>query len=68
MSFPTNPVTEPGGREFASDQTAGIDIPKSKLTYGVDGVATDVNTANPYPITTPKVNYVSGTYQLSSKS
>lgn len=40
-----------GGHSFASDLIGGVDFPKSKLTWGVDGVAVDANATNPLPIT-----------------
>lgn len=39
-----------GGASFASDTIAGIDFPKNKLSYGVDGVAIDVTPANGLPV------------------
>lgn len=35
---------------FASDEIAGVQYPRTKVTFGVDGTATDVSAANPLPV------------------
>lgn len=36
---------------FATDDIGGINYPRFKVTFGIDGVATDVSSANPLPTT-----------------
>jgi hypothetical protein len=40
-----------GGATFASDDVGGVQYPRVKATWGVDGIATDVSAANPMPVT-----------------
>jgi hypothetical protein len=40
-----------GGVTFASDQIGGIEYPRSKIVWGVDGVATDASATDPLPVT-----------------
>ena len=39
-----------GGPTFATDEIAGVHFPRSKVTFGVDGVATDVSAADGLPV------------------
>jgi hypothetical protein len=39
-----------GGVTFASDQIAGIEYPRTKITWGVDGVAVDASATAPVPV------------------
>jgi len=48
MSFQES---NPGVNTFASDQITGVNYPKQKLAFGVDGTATDVSPTNPLPVT-----------------
>jgi hypothetical protein len=48
------------GAEIAVDEIAGIKHQRVKVQIGVDGTATDVNAANPMPITAPSAIPVSG--------
>ncbi len=45
-------VTSPIGNGvlFASDDVGGIQYPRTKMSIGADGSATDVSSANPLPI------------------
>lgn len=47
-----NVIANPGagGSTFATDDIGGVHYPRSKVVFGVDGVATDVSAANPMPI------------------
>jgi hypothetical protein len=47
-----NVVTNPGagGATFASDDIAGIQYPRVKVTFGDDGAAVDASATNPLPI------------------
>jgi hypothetical protein len=38
------------GPTFATDEIAGIDYPRAKVVWGVDGVATDASASNPLPV------------------
>jgi hypothetical protein len=38
------------GPTFATDEIAGIDYPRSKVVWGVDGVAVDASASNPLPV------------------
>ena len=38
------------GPTFATDEIAGIDYPRAKIVWGVDGIATDVSAAAPLPV------------------
>ncbi|MFO0476841.1 MAG: hypothetical protein ACK52K_17000 [Alphaproteobacteria bacterium] len=38
-----------GGPTFATDEIGGVHFPRSKMTFGVDGVSTDVSGTNPLP-------------------
>lgn len=44
-----NPGT--GGAVVATDDIAGVQFQRVKLTWGVDGVANDASVANPFPVT-----------------
>ena len=46
-NFITNPGS--GGVTFASDDVAGIQYPRSKVSWGEDGTATDVAATTPLP-------------------
>lgn len=48
-NFVTNPGT--GGATFAADDVGGVLYPRTKQTWGADGVAVDVSAANPLPVT-----------------
>lgn len=39
-----------GGATFASDQIGGIEFPRAKIVWGVDGTATDTSAAAPLPV------------------
>lgn len=47
-NFTANPGS--GGATFASDDIGGIQWPRVKVGFGVDGVATDVSAADPLPV------------------
>ena len=47
-NFVANPGT--GGNTFASDDIGGVQYPRSKIAWGVDGVAVDVSAAAPLPV------------------
>jgi len=38
------------GPTFATDEIAGVDYPRTKIVWGVDGVATDASASNPLPV------------------
>jgi len=40
-----------GGPVFATDDIGGVNYPRSKVVFGVDGTATDVSAAAPLPVT-----------------
>jgi hypothetical protein len=40
-----------GGPVFATDDIGGVNYPRSKVVFGVDGTATDVSAADPLPVT-----------------
>ena len=48
----SNVVANPGlgGATFATDTIAGVDFPKNKLTYGIDGAYVDISTINGLPV------------------
>lgn len=39
-----------GGSTFATDDVGGVQYPRSKQVWGVDGTATDVSATNPLPV------------------
>lgn len=39
-----------GGPVFATDDIGGVQYPRSKVVFGVDGSATDVSESNPLPV------------------
>lgn len=43
--------TVPPNTTFAADEIGGVKYPREKLTFGDDGVATDVSSTNPLPVT-----------------
>ena len=47
-NFVANPGA--GGATFAADEIAGVKYPRSKVAFGVDGVATDVSNLAPLPV------------------
>lgn len=49
-----------GGATFATDDIAGVHYPRSKVVWGVDGVATDVSAADPLPVTAASLPLPSG--------
>lgn len=53
-------ITPGSGAEIAVDEIAGIKHQRVKVQIGVDGTATDVNAANPMPITAPSGIAVTG--------
>lgn len=48
-NFTTNAGT--GGAIFASDDLGGIQLPRVKVTWGVDGAGVDASATNPFPVT-----------------
>lgn len=40
-----------GGPVFATDDIGGVNYPRSKVVFGVDGTATDVSATDPLPVT-----------------
>ena len=50
-NFETNPGT--GGLIFASDDVGGIQYPRTKISFGLDGAATDVSGSDPLPVESP---------------
>lgn len=40
-----------GSVTYATDDISGVQYPREKMVFGADGVATDVSTANPLPVT-----------------
>lgn len=38
------------GPTFATDEIGGVDYPRAKLVWGVDGTATDASASNPLPV------------------
>lgn len=42
-----------GGATFATDDIGGVHYPRTKLSIGADGSATDCSTANPMPVAGP---------------
>lgn len=44
-------ATPPAGLVVATDQIGGIDYQRVKVTWGVDGTATDASATNPLPVT-----------------
>lgn len=57
-----NKVADPGsgGATFATDEIAGVDYPRVKVTWGVDGVATDASASNPLPVVQTGTHTVTG--------
>lgn len=53
-----NPGT--GGAVVATDDIAGVQFQRVKVTYGVDGVADDVSAANPLPVAISSVPLPAG--------
>ena len=49
-----------GGATFATDDIAGVHYPRSKVVFGVDGVATDVSAGDPLPVTAASLPLPSG--------
>lgn len=47
-NFPTNPGS--GGLTFASDDIGGVQYPRSKVGFGVDGAYVDVSSTDPLPV------------------
>lgn len=45
-------VTLPSGT-YATDDVGGVQYPRTKIAYGVDGAASDVSTGNPLPVADP---------------
>lgn len=43
------------GQVLATDEIAGVHYPRSKMTYGADGSATDVSSTNPLPVVNPRL-------------
>lgn len=43
-------ITTPAGPVLASDDIGGIQYPRTKVSFGADGSATDVSTGNPMPV------------------
>lgn len=54
-NLPVTPSVDPTARQVATDQIGGVDYQRVKLTWGVDGVASDVSAGAPLPVsfTTP---------------
>jgi len=44
-------VTPGSGRTIATDQIAGVDYPRGKVGFGVDGSYVDASASNPLPVT-----------------
>ena len=45
-------ITAPGtGTVFAADDISGVFYPRTKISFGADGSATDVSSAAPFPVT-----------------
>ena len=45
-------ITAPGvGTVFASDDISGVQYPRTKIAWGVDGSAVDTSASNPLPVT-----------------
>lgn len=49
-----------GGAVFATDEIASVHYPRSKVVFGVDGVATDVSSGDPLPVTAASLPLPSG--------
>lgn len=73
-----NVVANPGvgGSTFATDDIGGIQYPRMKVNFGVDGSAVDVSASNPLPVSGPLTDAqlratavpVSGTVALGAGS
>jgi hypothetical protein len=46
---------------LATDEIAGVHFPRSKVVFGVDGVATDVSASDPLPVTAAALTTLAGT-------
>ena len=58
-------ITAPAtGAVLATDDVAGIQFPRIKVSFGVDGAATDVSATDPLPVdlTFPATQAVTGTF------
>ncbi len=53
MADNTTLNTGTGGDVIATDDIGGVKYQRVKNTFGVDGVAIDVSSANPFPVATP---------------
>jgi hypothetical protein len=43
-------ITEGSGTQIAADEVAGVKYQRVKISIGEDGVANDISTANPIPV------------------
>lgn len=47
-------ITAPAiGTVLASDDVDGVQYPRNKISFGAEGAAADVSTANPFPVAIP---------------
>jgi len=46
-------ITPGAGKTIATDDIAGVQYQRVKVTYGTDGSATDASSTNPLPVTVP---------------
>ena len=46
-------ITPGAGKTIATDDIAGVQYQRVKVTYGTDGSATDASSSNPFPVTVP---------------
>lgn len=61
VTFQTTPATAPNGTVVATDNIGGIDYQRVKVTWGVDGTATDVSATDPLPVTSTPSKSSTGT-------
>ena len=60
-------VTPGTGVTIAADDIAGVLVQRVKPTWGVDGTATDVSTANPLPVAVPGSVAVTGAFYQATQ-
>lgn len=51
--MPDNITAPSAGTSFATDEIGGVHFPRTKVSFGADGEASDVSSANPLPVVMP---------------
>jgi hypothetical protein len=55
-----------GGSTLATDDISGVQYQRVKITYGIDGTATDVSSSNPLPVTIDSLAVTGGGVESSA--